>query len=92
MANDVWVYNGVEFKSGDKVKVVRFEETDAPNGMGEGKVWNNSWEPDMDKAISLEFEINHIDTSGAYFVVAAEYDYNFSPIHYTYPLSVLEKI
>jgi hypothetical protein len=90
MQNDgnVWNYYGTLFRPGDKVRVVRIEEDEAPNGMGEGTIWHNSWPSEMDRAVGLVFEIDDIDEQGVHF---AEPEH--SPITwYAYPLSALEKI
>lgn len=93
-----WIYNGVEFNVGDKVRVMRQEETDAPNGMGEGVQWLNSWvgpeagaffsaeERGMDAYLGMEFEIEHISAEGVSFV---GHCHNES---YLFPLSSLDKI
>lgn len=97
-SNDVvWQYNGVEFKRGDKVRIVRLEAEFAPNGMGEGVRWENTWPNSfddgdiivrgMDAFIGCEYEINDIDETGVYFV--EDEDHNNS---YGYPLSALENI
>jgi hypothetical protein len=90
-----WVYNGVEFREGDIVKVVRIEEDEAPNGMGEGVAWNNAWintryedngtiDFNMDGYFGMEFTIEDISVEGVYF----END----PAGYAFPLSSLEKV
>lgn len=92
-----WVYNGVEFNVGDKVKIVRIEEDDAPNGMGVGKQWVNNWADGvsyrgtifqgMSSYLGYEYEINDIDETGVYFVVDESHTNEFG-----YPLSALEKV
>lgn len=72
-----WVYNGVEFREGDRVKIVRDAEDYDPNGMGAGVTWKNGWihtqkddglvYPHMDGYIGLEFEIEFITEHGAFF-------------------------
>ena len=79
-----WIYNGVEFKVGDRVKVVSDAVTNDPNGMGAGVEWNNCWvhatnedgylQMGMDGFISMEFEIHDIDEHGVYF---SEESYGF---------------
>jgi hypothetical protein len=84
----------VEFREGDRVKVVRFEENLAPNGMGEGIEWDNTWvnaryedngtiNLNMDGYFGIEFVINHIDQSGVEFE---------NDLGYAFPLSSLEKV
>lgn len=87
MQNDVWQYNGVDFRVGDTVKIVRLEEEEAPNGMGDGKVWQNAWAPAMDQTIGFTYEINDIDENGVHFVSDEDHD-NW----YAYPLSALENL
>lgn len=92
-----WVHNGVEFRPGDKVKIVRMEEDDAPNGMGEGRQWVNNWADytdirgtvvdGMSSYIGCEYVINDIDETGVYFVVDDLHTNEFG-----YPLSALEKV
>ena len=86
---DKWIYNGVEFKSGDRVKIVRFEESFAPNAMGENIVWDNTWiEPCMDELIGSEGTIAWIENAGVWFFdIVGE-----TTIDYMFPLSVLEKV
>jgi len=96
--NRKWVYNGVEFKVGDTVRVMRQEEDDAPNGMGDGIPWENSWiggtveqslkgeyKTDMDAFLGLEFVIEDIDFYGVTFEDSSGYAYAF-------PLSSLDKV
>ena len=54
-----------EFKVGDKVKIVREIPTDDPNGMGEGKKWDNSWNPLMSNEIGATSTITRIAPHGA---------------------------
>jgi hypothetical protein len=94
-----WVCNGVSFAPGDKVKIVRMEQSPAPNGMGDGVAWQNSWSEGykndnlginvrgLSEYIGFTYEINNIDETGAYFV--EDEDHN-NP--YGYPLTALEKI
>lgn len=87
----VWVYNGVEFNIGDRVRVVRFEQDKAPNGMGEGVAWGNTWQDTMDQAIGFEFEVFEIDPElGVLFCPLVDCD--FPAADYGYPLSVLQKV
>lgn len=73
MQADVWMYNGVEFKVGDRVKVVSDAESLDPNGMGVGVKWENTWAGScgeylhMDGYIGLEFEIADISELGVFF-------------------------
>lgn len=91
MSGKAWICNGVEFKEGDRVRVMRQEEDYAENGMGNGRAWCNNWvgendegEKGMDAYLGLEFEIAEITSCGAIFV---------SPeIGYAFPLTSLERI
>jgi hypothetical protein len=83
-----WVYDGVEFNSGDRVMVAGFTDSFDPNGMGEGVKWFNVWEDEMNDAIFHEFEINHISEEGVCFVDIEGYTSSM----YMFPLSVLKKI
>lgn len=94
MTEQKWVYNGVEFKPGDRVKVVRFEADGAEDAMGDGIQWDNSWNDGMDQAIGKEFEISSIDDMGVLFTDWVEMGYDAVREYaiYAYPLSVLEKL
>lgn len=76
-----WIYNGVEFQIGDRVKVVRDAEDGDPNGMGAGRSWNNGWIHAengyqlMDGYIGLEFEVADIDEHGVFF--SEDHTYGF---------------
>lgn len=84
-----WMYDGVEFKVGDTVMVMDVEAGDAPNGMGEGRPWYNSWQADpMNDAIFNKYEIYQIVDEGVYFVQ----DVDDEASQYMYPLSVLKKV
>lgn len=96
MSNEAWVCNGVSFQSGDKVKIVRIEETGASGGMGKGIQWENDWSDymsemptvyDMGYYMGHSYEINHIDETGAYFVDDEDHKNPFG-----YPLTALEKM
>lgn len=86
---DKWIYNGVEFKKGDYVKIARFEESFAPNGMGYGREWDNTWlQGTMDLFIGRTATIEWIDDYG---VIFSDYE-GEENIGYAWPLSVLEKV
>lgn len=88
-----WIYNGVEFKVGDRVKVVSDAPTADPNGMGVGIEWENSWVhaeylfgaayPHMDGYIGLEFVIEDIDETGVIF------EDGDGCVSYAFPLSCM---
>lgn len=80
-----WISNGVEFKEGDVVRVVRFVEDDDPDGMGEGIRWDNGWVEEMDKFLGLPMIIEGIDEEGVYFEGGKGASFGF-------PLKSLEKI
>ena len=82
---DVMVCNGVEFRPGDKVRVMRQVEESDPNGMGEGVPWDNCWVADMDNYLGLEFTIMDIDTFGVMF-------YSDTHVGYAFPLAALDKV
>jgi len=83
-----WIYNGVEFKPKDRVRIVRFERSFAPGAMGENIVWDNTWESNMDALIGNEGTIAWIETAGVtFFDVEGE-----TTIDYMWPLSVLERV
>lgn len=84
-----WVYNGVEFKVGDIVRVMGLAVTEEEDGMGLGQKWENSWVDDMDNALGHIFEINEIREEGAFFV---EFEGEINDGGYGYPLSVLQKV
>lgn len=58
-----WTFNGVEFKVGDKVKIVRKVQTKV-NGMGFGKDWRNGWVSSMTYSIGNIAEITKINDTG----------------------------
>ena len=68
------------FQVGGIVRVMSRGTTLDPNGMGEGKVWNNVWVHDMDEAIGKTFVIDSIEPEGI----------GFDPDGYMFPASVLE--
>lgn len=83
-----WIYNGVEFRIGDRVKVVSDAASYDQNGMGPGVKWLNGWENafnyegrlhmGMDGYIGMEFEIEDISQEGVYFVgYSSENSYGF---------------
>jgi len=86
-----WICNGVEFKEGDRVRVVSQEVDDAEDGMGTGCQWENAWIHDdlsgdkgMDAYLGLEFTIEEITVHGATF--------ESTSISYGFPLTALEKV
>lgn len=83
MSRNTFVCNNVEFKVGDKVRVMREVETGDSNGMGEGQSWENSWEEGMTLCLGLEFEIENI-----YRDIGAE----FKGGSYIFPLAALMKV
>ncbi len=85
---ETWIYNGVEFKAGDRVMVMRFVTDDEPDVMGEGREWNNVWVEDMNEAIFHQFEIMDISEEGVLFYEIED----FPASEYMYPLSVLKKL
>jgi len=95
-----WIYDKVEFKVGDYVKVVRFAEDGQKDGMGFGKDWDNTWIGqdagglNMDGAISsgYEFEIIDIMIQGAEFADFVGCETQPASAGYYYPLSSLEKV
>jgi hypothetical protein len=72
-----------EFKVGDKVRVARKVETDDPNGMGEGKPWDNAWVSEMSYLIGSVAEVEEIDPALGVIL---------SGSYYLYPLAALELI
>lgn len=74
--------DGVEFKVGDKVKVLSVGVSDDPNGMGPGVRYMNSWVRSMDDSVGKIFIIASITSNGVHF----EQDY------LGYPLNVLENL
>lgn len=88
----VWICNGVEFKVGDKVRVVRQVESFDPNGMGNGVEWENTWcsaDGDwkaMDGYLGLEFTIAEIESYGVTF------ETDLDGLSYALPLAALEKV
>lgn len=94
-----WVCNGVEFKVGDKVRVMRRVKDNDPDGMGEGIPWQNNWIAaetgwaGMDGFLGLTFEIEDITAEGATFVVAEKYrKFVEHDAQYAFPLSCLDKV
>lgn len=77
-----WIFNGVEFNVGDKVKVLRKIERRDPDGMGNGKEWKNGWTGGMNIHIGSVQEIDGISDCGASFV----------GVTYGWPLAALEKL
>lgn len=76
--SEKWIYNGVEFNVGDRVKVVDIAENFEENGMGFGVYWNNVWAHSymdvdqnlhmgMDGYIGMEFTIEDISEEGVFF-------------------------
>jgi hypothetical protein len=82
MSNKKWVYNGVEFKVGDTVKVMQKTPSHAPNGMGEGIEWRNSWNSGLDCYLGAEGVIYSIEDSGCWLESSS----------YGYPLASLKKV
>ena len=89
-----WISNGVEYREGDVVRVMRIEKADAENGMGDGVMWPNSWigaeevsedTLSMDAYLGMECVIEHIDEDGVFFEGGKGVSYGF-------PLSSLEKV
>lgn len=81
-----WISNGQEFKIGNIVRVMRQAETDAPDGMGEGRQWDNSYHEAMDAYLGLTFEIADISEQGVEF--ATEHD----GCSFLFPLTSLDFI
>jgi hypothetical protein len=75
-----WECDGVRFKVGDKVKIVRKVETHDKNGMGLGREWKNCWNPAMDGLIGESGKIGNITDQGAW----------VDDVSYYWPLSSLE--
>jgi hypothetical protein len=73
--------DGVEFKVGDKVKVVN-TNSERENGMGPGMKWGNSWNEEMPKNVGKVFTIQSLDYTGVY----------FEGVRYGYPLTALENL
>jgi hypothetical protein len=91
--NEQWVYNGVEFKPGDKALIafLGIQECFTLNGMGEGVDWDNKWVERMDYAVGGVHEIESIDEFGVEFVEYVD-DMSLHPHQgFRYPLSVLVK-
>lgn len=82
MSDKKWICNGVEFKVGDKVKIVRKVASHCGNGMGEGVEWENIWEMSMDNYIGEIATIDYIGYAGV----------SFEEGGYGWPLSALEKV
>jgi hypothetical protein len=75
-----WVYNGVEFKVGDKVKIIQKVEAHAKDGMGQDKEWMNCWNPEMTPLIQKKDKITSITDQGV----------GFEELGFFWPLSSLE--
>jgi hypothetical protein len=54
MKNAVVDYNGTPFKVGDKVRIERKVASHDPDGMGDDKPWNCSWNDGMDRYVGCE--------------------------------------
>lgn len=96
MTDDVikWVYNGVEFNIGDRVRVVRLP-ADRRDAMGPGVIWENIWVGDMDPIIPLshtgvDFEILDIGIDGVEFAPLVDCECDLT--EFLYPLCSLEKV
>ena len=91
-----WVYNGVEFKVGDKALIAfngggQGAEHFRNDGMGAGIDWQNGWVERMEYAVGGVHEIESIDETGVEFVGYVD-DLSLHPhMGYRYPLSVLVK-
>lgn len=92
MTEREWIYNGVEFKVGDKVLIFTTEVTGAENAMGEGVDWDNAWIEDMDYAVGGVHEIESINEYGVEFVQFVNEPSLTPHMGYLYPLSVLAKV
>lgn len=92
MTEREWIYNGVEFKVGDKVLIFSTEVADAENGMGDGEKWDNMWIEDMDYAVGGVHEIEAISEYGVEFVQYVDEPSLHPHQGYLYPLSVLLKV
>lgn len=82
-----WICKGVEFKVGDKVKVVRSCKRHDRDGMGDGVEWLNSWVDEMNTIIGKEVIIKSIEREGVRFISVEGVD-----IECSYPLKSLDKI
>lgn len=88
-----WVYNGVEFKPGDRVLIAYngHEKFFRKSGMGHGIDWQNTWSSDMRYGVGGVHEIEEIDESGVKFVEFVDDTSLYPHLNYRYPLSVLVK-
>lgn len=77
-----WIYDGVEFKDGDVVKVVCATESYAPSGMGEDIQWDNAWVGGMGESVGKTFTIEQINNRGV----------RFKKSPYRYPLASIKKL
>jgi hypothetical protein len=78
-----WIYNGVEFKVGDRVKVVRKVASFAHHGMGNDLEWDNSWvEPEMCSELGVTGKVTPISRRGVC----------VNELGFGYPLAALEKV
>jgi hypothetical protein len=75
-----WKCNGVKFKVGGKVKIVRKVETHDKDGMGVGKEWMNSWNRSMKDYIGQKGRIESITDHGV----------SLEDTSYSWPLAALE--
>jgi hypothetical protein len=86
-----WILNGVEYRVGNVVRVMRQVEDYDPNGMGDGMEWDNTWiasdgeDLGMDEYLGLSFEIAEISEEGVFFEGA-------DACSYAFPLASLDKI
>lgn len=83
-----WIYNGVEFKAGDRVIIHKIVD-EQENGMGLGVDWNNCWVDSMNALIGNEYEINHIDERGVFFVTSIDDPRYIDDEGYGFPLGSL---
>lgn len=94
--NDVWAYDGMQFKVGDTVRIAfngggEWAPVFKANGMGDGVDWDNKWEEEMDIAVGGVHDIEEINEHGVYFVNYVD-DASLHPHRgYGYPLSVLTR-
>lgn len=96
VVEEAWVYNGVEFKPGDKALIAfraaeHGEDFLTKDGMGEGVDWDNIWVEEMDLAIGGVHEIERICEQGVEFVSYVDDDSLHPHRGFLYPLSVLVK-
>lgn len=88
-----WVYNGVEFKPGDKALIafVGDGEYFKKDGMGKGIDWADLWVEEMDIAVGGVHEIESITEHGVEFVQHVDEASLHPHGGYVFPLSVLVK-